>query len=263
MYCAVPRSTASRIVVTLLLATWATAARAETVRVLPPDKLPDDKRLGAAGGSERLLPLHAAENARRVGPAGRAGAAAGAGGHRPLADAHQDARPRRRPRPGRPRRLHRREGLLRELSRPFRHRQPLSAQGHSGQAAGRALSARALAQRPLLRRRARRSSAGRSSEASRAVRARRPLSAPGPLRAAGPHGLRRLPLRHGRLCRQRAVGAPPRHPPGDEHAGELGLLQPAGRGPAAEHDGPADLQLDPGAGLVQRAARRRPASGSP
>ena len=42
----------------------------------------------------------------------------------------------------------------------------------------------------------------------RALRSQRPLSAPGPLRAACPHGLHRLPLRHGGLRRQRAACPP-------------------------------------------------------
>ena len=39
-----------------------------------------------------------------------------------------------------------------------------------------------------------------------AVRGRRAVSAAGPLRAIGADGLRGVPLRHGRLCRQPAIG---------------------------------------------------------
>ena len=46
---------------------------------------------------------------------------------------------------------------------------------------------------------ARRPPRSRSTRRRREDDGRRPLPAPGPLRPAGPHGLRRLPLRHGRL----------------------------------------------------------------
>ena len=145
------------------------------------------------------------------------------------------------------------KGLLRELSRLLRHGQPVSAQGQVGQIAGRALPARALGQRPVLRRgRGRRAQADRARR--RAVRGRRPQPAAGPLRATGPHGLRRVPLRHDRLCRQRAdlPGSGARlcqAAAGDEHGRELGLVQPAGRSAPAVGHGPANLQLDPGAGF--------------
>ncbi|MCX7425616.1 MAG: acetylxylan esterase [Planctomycetia bacterium] len=57
MHRALPRSTASRILVTLLLATWATAARAETVRILPPDKRPDDRRLAPLVDLNQYFPF--------------------------------------------------------------------------------------------------------------------------------------------------------------------------------------------------------------
>ena len=42
----------------------------------------------------------------------------------------------------------------------------------------------------------------------------------------------------------------------------LGLLQPAGRGPTADDHGPADVQLDPGAGLAGRRVTTSIRSGS-
>ena len=96
----------------------------------------------------------------------------------------------------------------------------------------------------------------------RAIRGRRPLSAASPLRAVGADGLRRVSLRHGRLCRQhadlvRAGASFCQAAARVRHARELGLLQPAGRAAAAEHHGAANLQLDSRARLAVRAARRR------
>ena len=75
-------------------------------------------------------------------------------------------------------------------------------------------------------------------------------AAAGSLRATGADGLRRLSLRHGGLCRQRAdsrstwpIGFAKQRPEFDT-PDELGLLQHAGRAAAAEHHGPANVQLD-------------------
>ena len=101
--------------------------------------------------------------------------------------------------------------------------------GRSGQAAGRALPARALGQRPVLRRRREEDPLGSSSKG-------RSGSSPA---AAIP-----LQARCVQLARMGCVvfhydmvgyadsvqlAHRPGYPPGDEHAGELGLLQPAGR----------------------------------
>ena len=113
-------------------------------------RLPKDTRLGQAQGSRRLLSVHAEQDARRVGEAGRASAAADSGGQRPVADADQDAGQRGGARQGRTAGLHGREGYLESYPGHFVTGSSVSAEGQERQAAGRALSAWPLAQRPVL-----------------------------------------------------------------------------------------------------------------
>ena len=135
--------------------------------------------------------------------------------------------------------------------------------GTQRQAARRALSARPLAQRPLLRRRPEGHPPSRSS------------TGPSGSSSAGRYPLQARCVQLARMgcvvfhydmvgyADSVQLAARPGYRAGDEHAGELGLLQPAGRSPPAEHDGPADLQLDPRAGLVPRACPTWIRSGSP
>ena len=92
------------------------------------------------------------------------------------------------------------------------HRQSVSAERAKRPAARRLVPARPLGQRPLPRRR-REGNPQATRPRRRAIRTRRPQHPPGPLRAVGPHGLRRLPVRHGRLCRQPATAASPEWQP--------------------------------------------------
>ena len=166
-----------------------------------------DARLGDAEGPQRLLPVHPAGHEGGAGTTGRSqGPQPVPGRHRPVADAGEDAAEPGHPRQDRARRLHGREGLLRQsmpghyvsgnLYRP-------TGEGR-GQAARRPLPARPLAERPVLRGRARQAEAeGPIDGRGREDDGGGPLPAAGPLRHARPHGLRRLPLRHGRLRRQR------------------------------------------------------------
>ena len=158
---------------------------------------------------------------------------------------------------------------LRKLPRILRHRQPVSTQGQERQAAGRALSARPLDRRPFHRQRFE-ILPSNSRRGRRAVRERRPQPLQVDVRATGPDGLRRVSLRHDRLRRQPAAFVRPGPPvcqaaARDEHARELGPVQPAGRAAPAEHHGPANLELDPRARLCSASCptSTRRASASP
>ena len=181
-------------------------AWAADLRVLPAGQLPKDARLEPLKDENGYFPFtppktreawqQRAEQLRR-----QILVAAGL-----VAHAGENAESCRHPRPRRSRRLHGRKGLFPELSRPFRHRQSLSAERTHRAAARRLGPVRPLGQRPFLRRRPQGNPLA-TRPRRRAIRSRRPLHPPGPLRAVGPHGLRRLPIRHGRRGRQPAAAA--------------------------------------------------------
>ncbi len=200
----------------LLLALTAAPARpadADPTRVSPPGEKPADSRIGKVRTlNDKDFFLRVSGHRKKRGKRRQARPRAGAGRQRPVAAAGEDAAAARHSRQDRPRRLHHRKSLLRQLSRPLRQRQPLSAQGdrqgsplgklpgvlcpHGHWANGRFYDADDKAVAKQIE--------------SKAPRRRRrgALSAASPLRPAGAHGLRRLPLRHGRLRRQPGHRAP-------------------------------------------------------
>ncbi len=120
-----------------------------------------------------------------------------------MADARSLAAQAGHPRQGHARRLHRRARLFPKPAGTLRHRQPVSADRANRQAASRALTARPLARRPL-QRGDDRGDPSRARDRRRALPDRRTLLTAGALGAAGADGRGGLPVRHGRICRQRA-----------------------------------------------------------
>ena len=169
-----------------------------------PEDSPADSRLHAKLRTlnDKDFFLHVARHERRLGEAPPGGPRAGARRQRSVADAGEDAAQAGHPRQDRPRRLHHREGLLRQLSRATTsaatsigpRARPASCPASSARTA---TGPTAASTRP-----ARRPSTPRSKQGAEKTPEGATLSAAGPLRPARPHGLRRLPLRHGRLRRQ-------------------------------------------------------------
>ena len=167
-----------------------------------PGKTPEDSRLGKPRDLNGYFPMTVPAEQGSLGGAPAADSRTGAGRQRTVADAAEDAAEAGHPRQDRPRRLHHREGLLRQLSRAITsaatcigpRARPASCPACSARTAtGPTAASTTPARRPAR---------SRSTSKAREDDGRRPLSAAGPLRHAGPHGLRRLPLRHGRLRRQ-------------------------------------------------------------
>ena len=108
------------------------AADSDALRSLKDGQLPPDSRLGKAKTLNDYFPMTPPGQQGGLGGPPQGAARAGAGRQRPVA-ACREKTPLNagHPRQDRPRRLHRREGLLRQLPGPLRHRQPLPAQGQA------------------------------------------------------------------------------------------------------------------------------------
>ncbi len=242
--------TANRVRLIALCASVATivlasAARGDAPRVLPEGKLPRDKRLGELKDLDGYFPFTPAENKEAWEARAEQVRAPHSRGQWPVADARAHAAQRRGARQSGSRHLHRGAHVSGELSRVLRDGQLVSAQGQEWSPARRALPARPLVQRALHRHGSERmpQAGGRGR---RAVRDRGPLAVAIAVRATGANGLRRVPLRHDRVCRQPAAfvraGASLRQAAARvRYQGELGAVQHASRAAAAEHHGTADL----------------------
>ena len=136
------------------------------------------------GCANRVISIRKTSSSRRLttskhGRRAASSARTGAGGQGTVADAGEDAASSRHSRQDGPRRIHDRKSLLCQHAGPLRQRQPLSAQGQDRQAARRALPARPLEQRPVLR--------GKGQDgAERTRRWRREDGWSAPLSIAGP-----------------------------------------------------------------------------
>ncbi len=215
---------------------------------------------GTVARSRWPLPIRARRVEGGVAGACHCAAPAGACGARAVAVADAHAAQRRRARLGGARGLHGRARVLRERARLLRHRQPLSTHRAHRQVAGCAVAARPLAWWTVSGHRGARA-ACRACIRRRAVRQRRTPHPPGPRRAAGADGCRRVPVRHGRVRRQRADPAGDRAQRARSHARRprrRAVLRRRGRTAPPLDSRAADLERRARARLPHCVARRRP-----